>query len=96
MTTTGRADEFDRTPEYRKSKEVQQFKIGRIKYNLPQSLTANGDTYLLFFRLTGTLEWVAGYRRMLDFTGKNDLQLARESTFNKAIKSLHSTMKKYK
>lgn len=78
--------------EIKKSIEVQQFKIGRIKYNLPAYVSDGVSKHGLYFNWLFD-HWVAGFCAPSPGV---DLELhvaVNEPTFNKAIRSLHAKCK---
>lgn len=76
------------------SEEIQQFKIGRIKYNLPSYLeNEHQEQFFLFFKLGEGFQWIAGYEGST-IKGSTDFpMLVEEDTFNRAIKSLKAKIK---
>ncbi|MCB0526810.1 MAG: hypothetical protein KDC86_20000 [Saprospiraceae bacterium] len=76
------------------SETTQKFKIGRMTYSLPDHIKGEGVTYALSFRwLPISRVWLASYRHV---HGTTDHAIeASGSTFNKALKALHSKVKEH-
>lgn len=75
------------------SKGTQQFKIGRIKYNLPNSITSDGIERHLSFNLESGIKWHFCYRYDPMFSTEDTILDCYTETFNQGIKALKVKVK---
>lgn len=74
---------------------IQQFKIGRIKYNLPSMINKGGSAHFLSFNYGEYgAEWHFCYRWRSEFSSDTETVLdCYTKTFNQGVKALWDKIK---